>query len=239
MLVHGAQTGAHRVDRQVGRAGARPRVDLGGDRVRVALPAARGPPSRSPPDPGRRRAPRASTTARASSSAGPGGIIGNQPSASRPARRSRAATPPRSTAGWVAAPAAARDRRPSPGGSAPSNVTDRSVHSRRSNSSCSSERLPRLPNSSPRASYSTAFQPSPTPSRSRPPLSRSTSAACLATSAVCRCGRMITPVTSSSVVVTRRQVAEHHQRLVERRVACRRARSSPDAPPGRRRRTWS
>ena len=34
-------------------------------------------------------------------------------------------------------------------------------------------------------------------------LSTSTSAACLATSAVCRCGRMRTPVTSSTVLVTR------------------------------------
>src|SRR5258707_5320040 len=35
-----------------------------------------------------------------------------------------------------------------------------------------------------------------------PWLSRSTSAACMATSTVCRCGRMTTLVTSSSVVVT-------------------------------------
>jgi hypothetical protein len=47
-------------------------------------------------------------------------------------------------------------------------------------------------------SYSTAFRPIPTPSRRRPPLSTSTAAACLATSAVWRWGRMSTPVTNSS-----------------------------------------
>jgi len=61
-------------------------------------------------------------------------------------------------------------------------------------------RRPRFEKSLLRASYSTAFQPSPTPRRNRPPVSMSTSAACLATSAVCRCGRMMIPVTSSSVV---------------------------------------
>jgi hypothetical protein len=46
----------------------------------------------------------------------------------------------------------------------------------------------------PEASYSTGFQPTPTPRRSRPPDSRSTSAACRATSAVWRCGRTRIPV---------------------------------------------
>src|SRR3546814_1989123 len=49
---------------------------------------------------------------------------------------------------------------------------------------------------------SSDLQPRPTPKRSRPPDSTSTSAACLATSAVCRCGRIITAGASSSVRVT-------------------------------------
>src|SRR5690606_26303254 len=75
------------------------------------------------------------------------------------------------------------------------------VQSARISAICSSLRMPRSPNSLPSPSYSTLFQPTPTPSRSRPPLRTSTSAACLATSAVCRCGRITTPVTSSSEVV--------------------------------------
>ena len=72
------------------------------------------------------------------------------------------------------------------------------------------------------ASYSTQFQPVPTPSRSRPPESSATSAACFATSAVWRCGRMITPVASSSRVVTRGEEAVQHERLVEAdRARCR------------------
>ena len=51
----------------------------------------------------------------------------------------------------------------------------------------------------PSASYSTGFQPCPIPRRNRPPVRMSTSAACFATSAVWRCGRMTIPVTSSSV----------------------------------------
>ena len=49
-----------------------------------------------------------------------------------------------------------------------------------------------------------AVPPMPTPSRNFPPVSRSTSAACLATSAVCRCGRMMIPVTSSMEVTAAR-----------------------------------
>jgi len=54
-----------------------------------------------------------------------------------------------------------------------------------------------LEKSMPSASYSTSFQPIPSPSRKRPPVSRSISAACFASSAVCRCGAITTPVTSS------------------------------------------
>ena len=87
---------------------------------------------------------------------------------------------------------------------------------------------------SPSASYSTGFQPMPTPRRNRPPVSRSTSAACLATSAVWRCGRMMTPVTSSRSR-ERGEVAEQHERLVEGRGRRRRARATAGGPPGRRR----
>jgi len=61
-----------------------------------------------------------------------------------------------------------------------------SVHNRRSSPICSSRLRPRLSKSFPRPSYSTRFQPTPTPRRSRPRESRSTSAACFATNAVCR-----------------------------------------------------
>jgi hypothetical protein len=81
--------------------------------------------------------------------------------------------------------------------SLPVNVTTSSVQSRRISAICSSSRRPRVWNDSPSASYSTAFHPMPTPSRNLPPVRTSTSAACFATSAVCRCGRMTTPVTSS------------------------------------------
>jgi hypothetical protein len=43
------------------------------------------------------------------------------------------------------------------------------------------------------ASYSTGFHPMLIPRRSRPPLSTSTSAACVATKAVWRCGRLQDP----------------------------------------------
>jgi hypothetical protein len=80
----------------------------------------------------------------------------------------------------------------------PWKVTTGSVHSRRISSICSVKRRARLLKLNPSASYSTWFQPMPTPSRSRPPVSTSTSAACLATRAVWRWGRMMTLVTSSS-----------------------------------------
>ena len=56
----------------------------------------------------------------------------------------------------------------------------------------------------PSAWYSTSFHPMPTPSRNLPRVSTSTSAACLATSTVWRCGRMSTPVTSSRFVCAAR-----------------------------------
>lgn len=51
---------------------------------------------------------------------------------------------------------------------------------------------------SPRTSNSTWFQLTPIPKRSRPSLKTSIWAACLAASAVCRCGRIITPETNST-----------------------------------------
>ena len=63
------------------------------------------------------------------------------------------------------------------------------------------EALAALWKSSPSASYSSGFQPTPSPSRKRPPESMSTSAACFAASAVWRWGRMMIPVVSSIVRV--------------------------------------
>ncbi len=82
-----------------------------------------------------------------------------------------------------------------------------------------SSRRPRLAKSWPSASYSTQFHPVPTPSRSRPCESRSTSAACWATSTVWRCGRINTPVASSIRLVIAASVAHRHERVVERVVA--------------------
>ena len=136
-----------------------------------------------------------------SSASMPGRNCGNQPSASRPTRSTRRGSIPPSQTGM---------RRRAGSGFTPASVTECQrplklmaglLHSSRSNSICSSERLPRLLKLSPSASYSTAFQPVPTPKRSRPADSTSSEAACLATNAVWRCGRMMTAVTSSSVVV--------------------------------------
>ena len=66
----------------------------------------------------------------------------------------------------------------------PRYVTTSSVHSSRMSSTCSSMILPRWWKSTPSASYSTSFQPVATTSRSLPPESTSTSAACLANKAV-------------------------------------------------------
>ena len=69
----------------------------------------------------------------------------------------------------------------------------------------------------PSASYSTGFQPTPMPSRKRPSHKMSTSAACLATSAVCRCGRMIIAGHQLELCDAGEE-AEQHERLVEGRV---------------------
>ena len=72
-----------------------------------------------------------------------------------------------------------------------------------------------MPKSSLSASYSTLFQPTPTPSLSRLPDRIATSAACLATSTVWRCGRITTAVTSSTSVRAGGEEPEQHERLVE------------------------
>ncbi len=79
----------------------------------------------------------------------------------------------------------------------PLNDTDGCVHRARINSTCSSDRAPLVWKSAPNAWYSTGFHPMPTPSRKFPPVRMSTSAACLATKAVCRWERTTTPVTNS------------------------------------------
>ena len=83
----------------------------------------------------------------------------------------------------------------------PLKVTCGSAHSARITCTCSSERLPRLWKFSFRPTYSTGFQPTPMPKRKRPPDSTSSEAACLATSAVCRCARIMTWVENSIVLV--------------------------------------
>ena len=83
----------------------------------------------------------------------------------------------------------------------PLKVTCGSAHSARITCTCSSERLPRFLKLSFNPTYSTGFQPMPMPKRKRPPDSTSSEAACLATSAVCRCGRIITCVENSILLV--------------------------------------
>src|SRR5215510_6423502 len=123
-----------------------------------------------------------SSVARPTSS---GANCGNQPSARRPMRAITASTPgrpPPSHRGmgrWIGS-----GLRPAwlMWCQRPWKSTTSCVHSARITAICSSERLPRLWKFSPRASYSAAFQPIPTPKRRRPPLNTSTSAACFATS---------------------------------------------------------
>ena len=79
----------------------------------------------------------------------------------------------------------------------PLNDTDGCVHRARIDSTCSSDRAPLVWKSAPNAWYSTGFHPMPTPSRKFPPVRMSTSAACLATRAVCRWERTTTPVINS------------------------------------------
>ncbi len=74
----------------------------------------------------------------------------------------------------------------------PSKVTECSAHSVRISVICSSNRRPRLVKSWPRPSYSAWFQPTPTPSISREPDSRSSVAACFAASTALRWGRIST-----------------------------------------------
>jgi hypothetical protein len=75
---------------------------------------------------------------------------------------------------------------------------------------------PRMRKFSFRASYSTWFQPMPTPSRKRPPVRTFTAAACFATSAVWHWGRITMLVTSSRRRVASAQVLEEDEHLVER-----------------------
>ena len=70
----------------------------------------------------------------------------------------------------------------------------------------------------PSASYSTVFHPTPTPSRKRLFDRIATSAACLATRAVWRCGRISTHEVSSRRLGDRRREREERERLVERDV---------------------
>ena len=116
-----------------------------------------------------------------------------------PAQRSRRRRR-RSRSGWAAAPAAGPGPPPRSGGTDPSTVTLRSVHRARSTATCSSRIAPRRSNETPSAAYSTLFHPIPRPKRNRPPHSRSTSAACLASNAVCRWGLIRIEVAKASVV---------------------------------------
>ena len=191
-------------------------------------------PMRGRVAPGRLRRP-PSTIARASSSSRPGRHL-REPAvgrAGRPGGRP-ARTGRRSRSGSAAAPAAGPARPPVTVSNSPSKVTARSVHSRRSSAICSSIAPAAVGEVLAERLVLDRVPAEPTPRRNRPPVSRSTSAACLATSAVWRCGRMITPVTSSSDG-ERGEVAEQHERLVERGVDVVRARPAARAPPGRRR----
>ena len=83
----------------------------------------------------------------------------------------------------------------------PLNVTCGCAHSACMTCACSSDRRPRLWKFSFRPVNSTGFQPTPMPSRNRPPDSTSRQAACFATNAVCRCATISTPVENVSLVV--------------------------------------
>ena len=140
-----------------------------------------------------------------------------KPSASRAARSNALSPDPPSQIGMGRAGFGTSEAR-SIRSKRPEKSTTGSVNSRRSNPICSSCRAPRVRKSCPSASYSTWFQPIPTPSRSRPPDSRSTSAACRATSAVWRCGRTNIPVANRIRSVIAGQIGEHHEWIVERVV---------------------
>ena len=159
------------------RATARPDVRGGPGR---RGPIGRGPPCRWRRDRARPSRRRRRITPSAASRSGPGRTIGNHPSARRPMRRYAGSELPPIQTGigrWIgrgARPAAVTRS------NVPSNVRDGSVHSARTSSICSPSRRPRWSNGCPSASYSTAFHPMPTPKRKRPPVRRSTSAACFA-----------------------------------------------------------
>ena len=150
-----------------------------------------------------------------------------EPSVGEPARApvAPAAMRRRTRSGSGAAPAAARDRLRSPVRTRPSNVTDRSVHSRRSSSTCSSMRRRDSRSPCPSASYSTAFQPSPTPRRNRPSREQVDLGRLLGHER----GLALRQDDDAGHQLERRdrgEVAEQHERLVERRVRRRTGRSS-------------
>src|SRR5713101_7068443 len=84
----------------------------------------------------------------------------------------------------------------------------------------SSMRAPRVPKSSPSASYSDSCQPTPTPRRTRPPERVSSVLTCLATSVGCRCGSTSTSVTSRVTLGTEVLVLpQRHPTLVAKQVS--------------------
>ena len=83
----------------------------------------------------------------------------------------------------------------------PWNVTSGSLHSFFITVICSASRRVRVTKSVPSAAYSTLFQPTPTDTCMRPPLSSWMVAICLAAAAVCRWGSTSTLVTNSSTLV--------------------------------------
>ena len=107
-------------------------------------------------------------------------MIGIQPSPSWAARRTAASDEPpnqmgigRCTGGGTMLTSFRLWKRPV-------KLTRFSDQRRRSTPTCSAWRAPRVFHSAPSASYSTWFHPRPMPSLKRPPLRRSTSAACFA-----------------------------------------------------------
>ena len=194
----GRQPRVHRVDREVARAGSRASGRRDRPTCRDPRPSrSRGPPCRSCSD----RAPRPQLHRRRPRARRRGALpvalagTNRRRGGRRGGTRVPDATPNHNGIGCCTGIGA----KPAPvtWSKRPSCVTERSVHRRRKSPTCSSSRRPRVEKSSPSASYSTVFHPSPMPRRKRPSVSRSTSAACFATSAVWRCGRMMIPVTSS------------------------------------------
>ena len=79
---------------------------------------------------------------------------------------------------------------------------------------CSAERRPRLWKFSLRPMNSTSFQPTPIPSRNRPPHSTSSEAACFATSTAWRCARIKTPTAKPILCVQPDRKPNKHERIV-------------------------